>query len=140
MELDCEKKSPITANCDKDEMQKNNPSAPPPSPEELKTSLAEIQRLIPMCLDAMRECLQRFIQHYKALYRMAHYYCHSVTNKVKFVFLSFTLNMSEVIVFQYNTGILVFFSFQNQISSFFKIFCYFYLQIWNSIFSYLPKF
>ncbi|GFW50405.1 calcineurin-binding protein cabin-1 [Trichonephila clavipes] len=53
----------------------------PPTPEELLLSQQEIAELIPMCLDAMRECLQRFIQHYKSLYRMAHYYCHSKRNK-----------------------------------------------------------
>ncbi|GFQ82744.1 calcineurin-binding protein cabin-1 [Trichonephila clavata] len=53
----------------------------PPTPEELLLSQQEIAALIPMCLDAMRECLQRFIQHYKSLYRMAHYYCHSKRNK-----------------------------------------------------------
>ncbi|GFT23499.1 calcineurin-binding protein cabin-1, partial [Nephila pilipes] len=53
----------------------------PPTPEELLFSQQEIAELIPICLDAMRECLQRFIQHYKSLYRMAHYYCHSKKNK-----------------------------------------------------------
>ncbi|XP_054714787.1 LOW QUALITY PROTEIN: calcineurin-binding protein cabin-1-like [Uloborus diversus] len=52
-----------------------------PTADELKKSQAEIMKLIPMCLDSMRECLQRFIQHYKSLYRMAHYYCHSTKNK-----------------------------------------------------------
>ncbi|KFM73927.1 Calcineurin-binding protein cabin-1, partial [Stegodyphus mimosarum] len=57
------------------------PSVLPPTPEELEKSLTEISKLIPICLDAMRECLQRFIQHYKSLYRIAHYYCHSTKNK-----------------------------------------------------------
>ncbi|XP_055949732.1 calcineurin-binding protein cabin-1-like isoform X2 [Argiope bruennichi] len=55
--------------------------AVPPTPEELLYSQSKIAELIPVCLDAMRECLQRFIQHYKSLYRMAHYYCHSKKNK-----------------------------------------------------------
>ncbi|GBN00302.1 Calcineurin-binding protein cabin-1 [Araneus ventricosus] len=53
----------------------------PPTPEELLYSQSEIAELVPVCLDAMRECLQRFIQHYKSLYRMAHYYCYSKKNK-----------------------------------------------------------
>ncbi|XP_071040839.1 calcineurin-binding protein cabin-1 isoform X2 [Parasteatoda tepidariorum] len=53
----------------------------PPSPEELLQSQSEIAKLIPACLDSLREVLQRFIQHYKALYRMAHYFCHSKRNK-----------------------------------------------------------
>ena len=52
------------------------------SVEDLKKSKSDISRLIPKCLDAMREVLQRFPQHYKALYRMGHYYCHSPVNKV----------------------------------------------------------
>lgn len=63
----------------------------PPSltAEEIRKSKAEITKLVPKCLDAMRECLQRFIQHYKALYRMAHYYCHSTCNKVIYMFFVF---------------------------------------------------
>ncbi|KAG8195575.1 hypothetical protein JTE90_002197 [Oedothorax gibbosus] len=53
----------------------------PPSTKELRASLSEIDALVPVCLEAMRECLNRFIQHYKALYRMAHYYCYSPRNK-----------------------------------------------------------
>lgn len=53
-----------------------------PSAEDLKRSRSDISRLIPKCLDALREVLQRFPQHYKALYRMAHYYCHSPVNRV----------------------------------------------------------
>lgn len=41
--------------------------------------------LINVCLGAMKLCLQRFPQHYKAAYRMAYLYAYAPTHKVSFL-------------------------------------------------------
>lgn len=37
--------------------------------------------IIDQCLKGIKNCLQRFTQHYKSLYRISHYYCYSSEDK-----------------------------------------------------------
>ncbi|XP_023231855.1 calcineurin-binding protein cabin-1-like [Centruroides sculpturatus] len=39
------------------------------------------KKIVDQCLKGVRNCLQRFTQHYKSLYRLSHYYCYSAEDK-----------------------------------------------------------
>lgn len=41
----------------------------------------ELQVMVDMCLNAIKDCVGRFSHFYKGLYRLTHYYYHSKTNR-----------------------------------------------------------